>query len=57
MFSQLFSSRKSRARRQTRRRLTFQQLESRRLLAVDIPWPAPPQPDPAAVATTSHVFR
>jgi type VI protein secretion system component Hcp len=48
MFKQLFSSRKSSARRQTRRRLAFQQLETRRLLAVDIPWPVPPQPDPAA---------
>ncbi|MBC8356882.1 MAG: type VI secretion system tube protein Hcp [Planctomycetes bacterium] len=47
MFSQLFSNRKSRVRRQIRRRLTFQQLEPRRLMAVAIDWPALPQPDPA----------
>lgn len=47
MFSQLFSNRKSRVRRQTRRRLAFQSLEQRRLMAVDIDWPVLPQPEPA----------
>lgn len=46
MFKQLFSSRKSRTRRQPRRRLAFQQLESRRLLAGDMPFVQLPQLDP-----------
>lgn len=47
MFSQLFANRKSRVRRQSQRRLALQPLESRRLLAIDVISPLPPQPQPA----------